>query len=122
MILILASKSLINRKGSVLLTITALAVSLFVLLAVDHIRLQTKQSFASTLSGTDLIVGSRTSSINLLLYSVFRIGSPTANLNWDSYQYFKNHPKVAWTIPISLGDSHKGFRVMGTTQDFFLHY
>lgn len=122
MILTLASKSLINRKGSVLLTITALAVSLFVLLAVDHIRLQTKQSFASTLSGTDLIVGSRTSSINLLLYSVFRIGSPTANLSWDSYQYYKNHPKVAWTIPISLGDSHKGFRVMGTTQDFFLHY
>ena len=69
MIFTLASKSLINRKGSVALTITALAVSLFVLLAVDHIRLQTKQSFASTLSGTDLIVGSRTSSINLLLYS-----------------------------------------------------
>lgn len=122
MIFTLASKSLIKRKGSVALTITALAVSLFVLLAVDHIRLQTKQSFASTLSGTDLIVGSRTSSINLLLYSVFRIGSPTANLSWDSYQYFNNHPKIAWTIPISLGDSHKGFRVMGTTEDFFRHY
>lgn len=122
MILTLASKSLINRKGSVVLTIIALTVSLFVLLAVDHIRLQTKQGFASTLSGTDLIIGSRTGSINLLLYSVFHIGSPTANLSWDSYQYYKNHPKVAWTIPISLGDSHKGFRVMGTTQDFFLHY
>lgn len=122
MILTLVSKSLISRKGSVLLTIIALAVSLFVLLAVDHIRQQTKQGFASTISGTDLIVGSRTSSINLLLYSIFHIGSPTTNVSWSSYQHFKSHPKIAWTIPISLGDSHKGFRVMGTTQDFFSHF
>jgi putative ABC transport system permease protein len=120
--LILAYKSLMNRKGSVLLTIVALAVSLFVLLAVDHIRQQTKNSFASTISGVDLIVGSRTSSINLLLYSVFRIGSPTANLSWNTYQNLKKHPKIEWIIPISLGDSHKGYRVMGTTDDFFSYF
>ena len=122
MILTLASKSLLNRKGSVLLTTIAMAVSLFVLLAVDHIRQQTKNSFASTVSGVDLIVGSRTSSINLLLYSVFRIGSPTANVSWQSYENLTAHPKVAWAIPISLGDSHKGYRVMGTTADFFSHF
>jgi putative ABC transport system permease protein len=122
MILTLASKSLMNRKGSVLLTIVAMAVSLFVLLAVDHIRQQAKHSFASTVSGVDLIVGGRTSSINLLLYSVFRIGSPTANLSWASYEHLAKHPKIAWSIPISLGDSHKGYRVMGTTTDFFSHF
>ena len=122
MMLKLASKSLLNRKGSVLLTIIAIAVSLFTLLAVDHIRQQSKASFSSTISGVDLIVGSRTSSINLLLYSVFRIGSPTANLNWDTYQTVIQHPKIAWSIPISLGDSHKGYRVMGTTDDFFSHF
>lgn len=122
MILTLASKSLLNRKGSVLLTIIAISVSLFVLLAVDHLRQQTKQGFASTISGTDLVVGSRTSSINLLLYSIFHIGTPTANLSWKAYQNFNSHPQIAWTIPISLGDSHKGYRVMGTNDDFFLHY
>lgn len=122
MILTLASKSLMNRKGSVVLTIAAMTVSLFVLLAVDHIRQQSKQSFASTVSGVDLIVGSRTSSINLLLYSVFRIGSATANVNWDTYQDLIKHPKIAWSIPISLGDSHKGYRVMGTTDAFFTHF
>lgn len=122
MILTLASKSLLNRKGSVLLTIIAISVSLFVLLAVDHLRQQTKQGFASTISGTDLVVGSRTSSINLLLYSIFHIGTPTANLSWGSYQDIKNQPHIAWSIPISLGDSHKGYRVMGTNDDFFLHY
>lgn len=122
MIFTLARKSLVNRKGSVLLTILAMTVSLVVLLSVDHIRQQTKSSFASTVSGVDLIVGSRTSRLNLLLYSVFRIGNPTANISWQTYNDLASHPKIAWTIPISLGDSHKGYRVMGTTTDFFEHF
>lgn len=118
----LASKSLFNRKGSVLLTVMAMAVSIFVLLGVEHIRHQAKESFANTVSGVDLIVGARTGNLNLLLYSVFRIGSPTNNISWDSYQKMASDKNVAWTIPISLGDSHKGYRVMGTTQDYFKHF
>ncbi|WP_339340064.1 ABC transporter permease [uncultured Oceanicoccus sp.] len=118
----LALKSLINRKGSVALTILAMSVSIFVLLGVEHIRTQTKQSFNSTVSGVDLIVGARTGSLNLLLYSVFRIGSPTNNIDWQAYQTIANHAKVAWAIPISLGDSHKGYRVMGTSTDYFKHF
>ena len=108
----LATKSLLNRKGSVLLTILAMSVSIFVLLGVEHIRGQSKQSFNNTVSGVDLIVGARTGSLNLLLYSVFRIGSPTNNIAWDTYQSISNNAKVAWAIPISLGDSHQGYRVM----------
>jgi putative ABC transport system permease protein len=118
----LASKSLLNRKGSVLLTIMAMSVSIFVLLGVEHIRSQTKASFNSTVSGVDLIVGARTGSLNLLLYSVFRIGSPTNNIDWDTYQSISSNPKVAWAIPISLGDSHQGFRVIGTTADYFKYF
>ncbi len=118
----LATKSLFNRKGSVLLTIMAMSVSIFVLLGVEHIRGQSKQSFNNTVSGVDLIVGARTGSLNLLLYSVFRIGSPTNNIAWDTYQSISNNAKVAWAIPISLGDSHQGYRVMGTTTDYFSHF
>lgn len=118
----LASKSLLNRKGSVVLTILAMSVSIFVLLGVEHIRTQTKESFNSTVSGVDLIVGARTGSLNLLLYSVFRIGSPTNNINWETYQAIAGNSKVAWAIPISLGDSHKGYRVMGTSVDYFEHF
>ena len=100
----LASKSLLDRKGSVLLTLLAISVSIFVLLGIEHIRQQAKESFSNTLSGTDLIVGARTSDINLLLYSVFRIGNATNNVSWESYQQIASHPDVAWTIPISLGD------------------
>ena len=118
----LAFKSLRNRKGSVILTLMAMTVSIFVLLAVEHIRYQAKESFANTVSGVDLIVGSRTGSLNLLLYSVFHIGSPTNNVSWESYEDISSNSQVEWAIPISLGDSHKGYRVVGTTRDYFEHF
>jgi len=117
-----AWKSLLNRKLTVSLTIVSIAISVFVLLGVEHIRHATKSSFTKTVSGVDLIVGARTGQINLLLYSVFRIGNATNNISWKSYQALAANPKVAWSIPISLGDSHQGYRVMGTTDDYFNHF
>lgn len=122
MLLRLATKSLLNRKTSVLLTLLSLVVSIGVLIGVEHIRHQAKDSFNRTLSGTDLIVGARSGQLNLLLYSVFRMGNPTNNIKWQNYLLLKNNPLVKWTIPISLGDSHKGYRVMGTTDAYFEHY
>ncbi|MAP26541.1 MULTISPECIES: ABC transporter permease [unclassified Methylophaga] len=115
----LAWKSLLARHVSVLLTILMMTVSIFVLLSVETIRYQAKDSFTKTVSGVDLIVGARTGQVNLLLYSVFHIGVPTNNISWQSYQEIASQPAVAWTIPISLGDSHKGYRVIGTSTDFF---
>jgi len=99
-----------------------MTISIFVLLGVEHIRKESKESFSSTISGADLIVGARSGRLNLLLYSVFRLGSPVNNISWRSYQEIAANPSVAWTIPISLGDSHKGFRVLGTTNDYFTHF
>ncbi|WP_182019207.1 ABC transporter permease [Vibrio diabolicus] len=118
----LAWKSLINRKATAILTIMTVAISVILLLGVERIRTQAKDSFANTISGTDLIIGGRSGQMNLLLYSVFRIGNATNNIDWKSYQEFANHRAVDWAIPISLGDSHKGFRVMGTNHSYFEHY
>jgi len=104
----LAYKSLLNRKGSAILTLMAMTVSVFVLIAVEHIRYQAKESFSNTVSGVDLIVGARTGSLNLLLYSVFRIGTPTNNISWSTYEKIASSKNVKWAIPIALGDSHKG--------------
>jgi len=122
MLIRLAINSLIDRKGSVMLTCIAMMISIFVLLGVEHIRKEAKNSFSSTVSGVDLIVGARSGRLNLLLYSVFRLGSPVGNISWDSYQQIASNRDVAWTIPISLGDSHKGFRVVGTTNDYFTYF
>ncbi len=119
MLIKLALKSLMNRKGSVLLSLLAMTVSIFVLLGVEHIRHQAKESFSKTVSGVDLIVGARTGSLNLLLYSVFRIGAPTNNISWKTFKEIASGSNIKWAIPISLGDSHKGYRVLGTTEDYF---
>ncbi|MEZ8101948.1 ABC transporter permease [Vibrio bivalvicida] len=120
--LTLAWKSVRNRRVTAILTILTVAVSVILLLGVERIRTQAKDSFANTISGTDLIVGGRSGQVNLLLYSVFRIGNATNNIDWKSYQEFSQHRAVDWAIPISLGDSHQGFRVMGTNHSYFEHY
>ncbi|HRD68140.1 MAG TPA: ABC transporter permease [Candidatus Competibacter sp.] len=121
-ILTLAAKSLWNRRLTSALVVLAIALSVTLLLGVERLRTQARASFANTLSGADLIVGARGGPINLLLYSVFRIGDPTNNVNWTSYRTLAAHPQVVWTVPLSLGDSHRGFRVLGTNRDYFQHY
>jgi putative ABC transport system permease protein len=118
----LAVRSLWNRRITALLTISAIAISVTLLLGVEKLRTAAREGFANTISGADLIVGARSGPINLLLYSVFRIGDATANVTWQSYRKIAAHPDVAWTIPVSLGDSHRGFRVLGTDLDYFAHY
>lgn len=122
MILSIAGKSLKSRRGSVLLTLLSLIVSISLLLSVEHIRKEARASFGRTVSGVDLIVGARTGQLNLLLYSVFRVGNATNNIQWDTFQTIKSSQQVKWAIPISLGDSHRGYRVMGTTTDYFEHF
>ena len=122
MILRLAIGSLSARALTVAMTVLAIALSVTLFLGVEKVRTGAKASFADTISGTDLIVGARSGSVQLLLYSVFRIGNATNNVPWESYQDIAARPEVAWIVPISLGDSHRQFRVMGTTVDFFERY
>lgn len=53
---------------------------------------------------------------------MFRVGNATNNMTWRSYEAIKARPEVAWMVPLSLGDSHRGYRVLGTTPDYFVHY
>ena len=122
MIFRLAIASLFARALTVGMTILAIALSVALFLGVEKIRTGAKASFADTISGTNLIVGARSGAVQLLLYSVFRIGNATNNVTWDSYQDIAAQPAVDWIVPISLGDSHRQFRVMGTSQAFFEHY
>ncbi len=118
----LAAKSLLNRLASVTLTVMAIALSVTLFLGVEKLRAGAYATFTSTISGTDLIVGARGGEVNLLLYAVFHIGAATNNITWDSYQAIKDRDDVAWAVPISLGDSHRGYRVVGTTPDYFTRY
>jgi putative ABC transport system permease protein len=104
------------------MSVISIALSVMLLLGIERIRTNVEKSFTSTISGTDLIVGARTGDLSLLLSTVFHFGNVSKNITWDSYQKISKLPQVDWTIPISLGDSHKGYPVIGTTPDFFKHY
>ncbi|TMV10019.1 FtsX-like permease family protein [Ruegeria sediminis] len=118
----LAFLSLKSRGMTVGLTILAIALSVVLFLGVEKLRTGARASFTDTISDTDLIMGARSGSVQLLLYSVFRIGNATNNVTWESFQDIASRPEVSWAVPISLGDSHRQFRVMGTTPAYFERY
>lgn len=118
----LALKSLKNRSLATGLTILSISLSMGLLLTVEKAQRAAEEGFTQTISKTDLIVGARSGPLQLILYTVFNIGNATHNISYSTYQDVAKHPAIAWTIPYSLGDGHRGFRVVGTTQDFFKYY
>jgi putative ABC transport system permease protein len=118
----LAWRSLLNRRLASILTILSVALSVALLIGVERVRQSARSSFTNTISQTDLIVGARGGGVPLLLYTVFHMGNATNNISFATYEKISSDPNVAWTIPLSMGDSHRGFRVVGTNADFYAHY
>jgi putative ABC transport system permease protein len=118
----LAARSAWNRRFVLSLVVASIALSTLLLLGIERLRQDVRQNFVQSVAGTDLIVGARTGPVQLLLYSVFRIGNATNNISWRSAQAVAAMPGVAWTIPVSLGDTHRGFAVVGTSGDYFRHF
>lgn len=118
----LAAQSAWNRRFVLSLVVLSIALSTLLLLGIARLRDDVRKNFAQSVSGTDLIVGARTGSVQLLLYSVFRIGGATNNIQWSSVQSLARMPGVDWVVPISLGDSHRGFPVVATTGDYFRRF
>lgn len=121
-LLAIALKSAWNRRLTLGLTLLAITLSVTLLLSVERIRQAAREGFAQSVSGTDLIVGARGSPLQLVLYAVFNIGEASNNVEWQSYQAIAADPAVAWSVPLALGDSHRGFPVLGTTPAYFEHY
>ena len=121
-ILAVALRSAWSRRGTLALVLLSVALSSFLLLGVERLRQDVRENFAQSVSGTDLIVGARGGSLQLLLYAVFRIGSATNNVELSSLEDIARHRAVAWMVPLSLGDSHRGFPVLATTSGYFEHF
>ena len=122
MLFSLAWRSLRNRPVTSILTVAAVALSITLLLGVEQARRGMRESFTGTIKGTDLVVGARGGTLQLLLGAVFGIGSPTGSVPYSVYEQWAKHPAIKWTVPLAIGDSHRGFRVIGTTPDLFTHW
>lgn len=121
-VLRLAMLSAWSRRLTLGLSLVAIALAVTLLLAVERIRVDARQSFTQSVSGVDLVVGARTGSVQLMLYAVFHAGAASNNIGWDSYQAIATHPAVDWALPLSLGDSHRGFAVLGTSAEYFTRF
>jgi len=121
-LLLLAAKSAWSRRGALALAVLSITLSVALLLSVERLRHAAHDSFAASVSGADLVVGPRDHPLRLLLHAVFHIGMPDTGMSWDSARRIGADPAVAWTIPLSLGDSHRGFPVVATSRAFFAHY
>ena len=93
--------------------------SIALVLLVNH---QIQQAFARDLAGIDVVVGAKGSPLQLILSGVFQIDTPTGNVPLADVQALQANPQVAKLIPISMGDSFKGYRIIGTTPDYLSHY
>ena len=118
----LALLSAWNRRGTLALVLASIALSTALLWALEGLRRDLRSSFSQAVSGTDLVVGARTGSVQLMLYTVFRLGGATNGISMDSVRAVSSHRAVAWTVPMALGDSYRGFPVMGTTPGYFQHF
>ena len=121
-LLAIAARSAWNRRGTLALVVLSIALATALLLGLERLRTDIRSSFTQAVSGTDLIVGARTGPIQLMLYAVFRVGGASNNIGMDSVRAIAAHRAVAWAVPIALGDSHRGFAVLGTTPEYFTRF
>jgi putative ABC transport system permease protein len=118
----MARSSAWNRRSTLVWVVVSLALATALLWTLERLRHDIRHSFSQSVSGVDLIVGARSSPVQLMLFSVFHIGSVPQSMSMDSVNKLSQHRSVSWVVPLSLGDSHRGFPVLGTTPGFFQHF
>jgi len=114
-----ALRSLWNRRFAAILTVLSIALSVALILGVERLRGEARDSFTNSASGIDLIVAPRGNPVQILMATVFGVGTTGTGLGWETYERVAALPQVAWSVPIQMGDNHRGFPVIGTTAAYF---
>ena len=120
--LTLGLKSLLNRRFVSWLTIASIALSVCLIVGVDRLRNEARAGFANSADGIDLIVASRGNPVQILLATVFGVGSTGNAVSWETFAIVRDLESVDWAVPISIGDNHRGFPVIGTSADYFSRF
>jgi putative ABC transport system permease protein len=119
-ILHLSWKNILNKPLNLVLNLVlfALGVGLISLLLLVNVQLEDK--FEKNFAGIDLVIGAKGSPLQLILSSLYHLDAPTGNMPVSEAKAFLNpkHPIFKSAIPLSLGDSHRGYRIVGTNTGF----
>jgi len=114
-------KSIRSRIIPTSLVTISLMASMVLLLSIERIQQGAEEGFNQSISGVDAIIGPRSSSLELVLYTVFHLGRPTNNITTKTIDDMRLRSDISWLVPIALGDSHRGFRVVATESNYFEH-
>lgn len=114
-------KSMRSRIIPTSLVTISLMASMVLLLSIERIQQGVEKGFNQSISGVDAIIGPRASSLELVLYTVFHLGRPTNNITTKTINDVKLRSDISWLVPIALGDSHRGYRVIATEPNYFKH-
>jgi putative ABC transport system permease protein len=106
----------LNMALSLMLFALGVGLITFLLLLNDQI----KENFDKNLAGIDLVIGAKGSPLQMILCNMYHIDNPTGNISVKDASPFLNpkHPLIEQSVPLSLGDSYKGFRIVGTDHSF----
>jgi len=113
--LLLAWKNIGMKPMSAVLSVLLFATGVGLMVALLLVETQTENQFRKNMAGIDMVVGAKGSPIQLILSSIYHVDYPTGNIDPSQTKFIENHPMVEQTIPISVGDNYKAWRVVGTT-------
>lgn len=123
-ILRLSWKNLLDKPWSLMLSLVLFGLGVGLISLLMLLNTQLEEKFSRNLAGVDLVVGAKGSPLQLILSSMYHLDAPTGNIPLEECKAFLNprHPIIAKAVPLSLGDSYRAFRIVGTDTSFFSLY
>ena len=106
------------RPLGTLLNVVLLALGVGTIGFVLIVNGQIGDSLNRDAQGIDLIVGAKGSPIQLILAGIFHLDAPTGNIPLKFAEDLAKNPMIKRVIPLSLGDSFRGYRIVGTSPDY----
>lgn len=122
MITKLAWRNIWFKPLNTILSIILLTSSVAIITVLILLEKQFEEKFTNNLDGIDLVMGAQGSPLQLILSSIYQVDAPTGNISLDSAKVWMQNPMVEKAIPLAFGDNYKGFKILGTTQDYLSHF
>lgn len=115
----LVLRNLRRRPLASLLTGFSVSLGVGLFATVGAMREASEVGFQRSASLCDMLVGAKGSSLELTLNALYHMGQSPGNVAYESYREIAATPGVLWSVPLAVGDSYRGHRIVGVTSNFF---
>jgi putative ABC transport system permease protein len=110
------------RPLNTVLNILLLGLGVGVITVLMLFNRQFREQVTTNSRGIDLVVGAKGSPMQLILSSIFHVDFPTGNIRLHEAERIARNRLVKNAIPLALGDSYGGYRIVGTSHSYAALY